>query len=490
MNAYIKRFSAVAVATVALTLGSCSSLLEVKPQLQVDAQTALSTPDGLDGALNGVYDRLQSLRVYGRDLIAIPEALADNGRATNKSGRLNAEYRNNLQSHFANWTTAYFAINQANLVLENIPRVFTGTDQTTVTRRNGIEGQAQFLRALLYFDLMRAYAYEPGVEVAAQNRGGVPLLLTGVLDQSQVTLPARASIEEVYTQIYKDLNEASTKLTNTQAPAYATQASALALLSRVALYRKDYATAVKAATDALATNVGRFLDQSSYIGGWRSARHPESIFELVYTIPENTGVNESLQTTYTTLVELGNRARTGGFGDLVPTASLLADLESERASATAPVPDIRRQLYELGTTGRGTAEIECTKFLGKNGTVNLDNIPLIRVSELYLNRAEANAMLGNDAAALTDVNAIRTRSGLTARTVLTGAPLLTEILKQRRIEFAFEGHRWFDLKRRGQDIVKTGAGVTTVPYTDIRILANIPVNELQTNRNIRQNAGY
>lgn len=483
MHTTLQRWTVGTFVAVALTLTACEKTLDVQPRTSLDSGVALSTPEGLDAALNGIYDRLQSTRMYGRDLMAIPEALADNGEATNKSGRLNAEYRNVQNNHFANWATGYFAINQANLVIEAAQKL-TGL---TEARKNAFLGQAYFLRALFYHDLLRAYAYDPGVEIKEYDRGGVPLVTAGVTNETQLILPARASVKEGYDLIYNDLTQAITLLGNTAGPVYATKGAAQALFSRVALYRKDYPTAVKQATDALGSNVAQFLTTpAAYLSGWRSARHPESMFELVFLTPENIGVNESLQTTYTTLVELGNRTRTGGFGDLVPSASLLADLESERSGTT--VLDIRRQLYELGTAGRGPARIECTKFLGKNGIINLDNIPVIRISEAYLNRAEANAMLGNAADALADVNAIRTRSGLTARTGLTGDALLTEILKQRRIEMAFEGHRWFDLKRRGQDVIKPA--VANLPYTDPRFLANIPVNELATNPNIRQNFGY
>ena len=143
-----------------------------------------------------------------------------------------------------------------------------------------------------------------------------------------------------------------------------------------------------------------------------------------------------------------------------------------------------------GTAGRGTAFIETTKFLGKNGTINLDNVPVIRISEMYLNRAEANYYLGKTADALADLNIIRTRSGLVARTDLTGAALLAEILRQRRLEFGFEGQRWFDLKRTGQNIVKATAQGGGLAYTDFRILAPLPVNDLSTNKSIKQNFGY
>ncbi len=146
--------------------------------------------------------------------------------------------------------------------------------------------------------------------------------------------------------------------------------------------------------------------------------------------------------------------------------------------------DIRRQLYELGTKGRGAQNVETTKFLGKNGTINLDNVPVIRISEMYLNRAEAYYRLGKEADAIKDLNTIRTRAGLTEKAGLTGAALLDEIIRQRRLELAFEGHRFWDLKRLGRDIVKLP---TNLPFTDYRVLPRIPISEINNNKNLKQN---
>jgi starch-binding outer membrane protein, SusD/RagB family len=465
----------------------CSDLLDVSPRQSIDSATALTTEEAIDATIIGAYDQLQSTNVYGRDLIAMPEALADNGRATNKSGRLNPEYQNQPNAHIVSlWSTAYFAINQLNLVIDASPSV-----KMADTKRSAVEGQAYFMRALLYFELMRAYAYTPKSIVAQQDRGGVPLILKGVLELPQVTNASRASIDECYKQIVADFNTAITKLEGTaksRAPFYVTKGAAQGLLSRVYLYMGDWVNAEKMATDALASGIGVFQTNANYIASWRAAINPESMFEINYQTNENVGVNTSLQTTYTTLVELGNRTKTGGFGDLVPSVNLLAAIESEKDTANK-VLDIRRTLYELGTAGRGTAEIECTKFFGKNGAVNLDNVPVIRVSELYLTRAEAIFNQGGrEADALKDLNTIRTRAGLPARTsTLTGPALLEEILKQRRIELAFEGHRFFDLKRLGRDIIKVP---TNILFTDFRILAPLPVREIQANPNLKQNFGY
>lgn len=503
MRIYKFMLSAGALTASLLTIAACnnSTLLDVQPRSAADSQTAFASPEGFDAAVNGIYDRLQSVVLYGRDMLAVSEALGDNAQFTNKSGRLVSENRNIAGATFGtatssggSWLTAYLAINQANLVLDNIGTFAFAVGDTA--RRNRLQGQAFFLRGLLYHDLSRIYTYEPGAVVDAQDRGGVPLLLKGVIDQSSITLPARPAVADVYKQIYSDLQNAISTFNRTDAtvPAYGNKQATQALFSRVALYNKDYATVVKYATDAIAGAV-KLSPNASYVGGWRAPQNPESLFEVQYTTPENIGVNTSLQTTYTTLVRAGDRSTTGGFGDLVPTVTsagsltaFIPDLEAEK-SATGQVLDIRRQLYELGTIGRGTAFIECTKFLGKNGTINLDNVPVIRVSEVYLNRAEANYFLGNTADALADLNVIRTRAGLPLAT-LTGAALLNEIYRQARLEFGFEGHRWFDLKRTAQSVVKATAQGGGLVWGDFRYLAPIPVNELSTNRNIRQNFGY
>ncbi|QIP13491.1 RagB/SusD family nutrient uptake outer membrane protein [Spirosoma aureum] len=474
----------LATAIMTCGLAACSSLIEVKPRTSIDSGTALTSQEAINAAVNAVYDALQSTDLYGRDLIALPEALSDNGRATNNSSRLVPEYQNQSGAHMINWTQDYYGINQANLVLDALTKV-----KLTDALRNSYEGQCLFLRALMYFDLVKAYAYMPTATISDYNRGGVPLILSGVLTLPQVTYPERATTDAVYTQILADLTAAIEKLSataKTRGPIYATQGAAQALYSRVALYAGKYQEAADFATKALASGIGTFQPKANYIAGWRTAINPESMFEINFQTSENIGVNTSLQTTFTTLTAVGNRTTTGGFGDLVPTVALLADLESEK-DASGAVLDIRRQLYELGTSGRGAVNTETTKFLGKNGTINLDNVPVIRISEMYLNRAEAYYRLGKEADAIKDLNTIRTRSGLAEKTTLTGAALLDEIIKQRRLEFAFEGHRFWDLKRLGRDIVKLP---TTVPFTDYRILARIPIAEINNNPKLKQNYNY
>lgn len=510
------KLSSIALLAAALTFSSCEKALEVDPRQSVDIATALNSRENVNAAITGVYSRLKSARVYGRDMIALPEALSDNGRATNRSGRFVNESNNQPNAHFIHWQNYYYAINDINLALEAIPNLNV-TPAVTDAEKATWEGQLQFLRALCYFDLVRSYAYDPGTAISSQDKGGVPLLLNGVktLEDAVLRLPARSSVADVYKQVYADLQAAEAKLGNlTTTPSIASKQAAQGLLARAALYNKDYATAKEYADKVIATHGSRLLTAGGYVNGWRNRVNPESLFEVAFTInAENIGVNESLQTSFTTIVIAGNRSQTGGFGDLVPTEALLTDLgiimtktaTGASTSGTAAVAiasrstDVRNLLYEIGTAGRGAAFVETTKFLGKNGSINLDNVPVLRISDMFLIRAEALSTPGSpvldEAAARLDLKKIKENrytdygasTAAVADLLLSGQDLLNEIIRQRRIEFAFEGHRFFDLKRLGRDIVKSPA---TLPFSDYKILPSLPVRELDGNPNLVNNTGY
>jgi hypothetical protein len=500
-----------------LLLASCKNLLKVEPRQSIDASTALTNETAIQAALRGCYDRLQAVDLYGSSQIAFAEALSDNGRgrqaggAATNSGRLSGQLQNIPGAHLAGWTQYYLLINQVNLILEATPKV-AGIAQGT---RDAIEGQVHFLRALAYHDLVKSYAYDPGVEVAANDRGGVPLVLEGVLEVSQLKFPSRASVQEVYDQIYEDLDAATTKLataTGVNAPFFATRAAAHALYARVALFRRDYAKAAEQATIALTAGAPPLVVSTSYLQSWRSSSHPESIFELPFLTPENIGVNVSLQSYFCSTVNGQPTSVTGGFGDLVINNNYGANLLMQGTimpPSTIGVPgnpttDVRfiqgsttaDGIIRPGAQGRGNQALrEITKFYGKNGQINLDNIPLIRTPEVVLTLAEAQYFLGNEAQArarLADI--IRSRylttgsASLTSvTTTLSGAALFNEILRQRRLELAFEGHRFFDLKRTGSDIARP---LGTLSYVDFRILPPIPQSEINANPNLIQNAGY
>jgi hypothetical protein len=512
----------VLVLAASLVLGSCAKQLEINPRQSIDAATALTSKEAIDASITAIYARLKSARWYGRDMITHPEALADNGHATNASGRLLPESNNVFNAHFTStiWTSGFAGINQINLTLKAV----AGTiPNATAADKARWEGNLYFLRGLFYFDMMRVYAYIPGAVIDAQNRGGVPLILEGIEDAATALTfkPSRAPIDEVYTQIVKDLEAAESRLAastsaSVTGSAVGTKTGAQALLARVNMYRKNYTDAKKWADLVIAARP--LTDTTGFVSGWRGEIHPETIFHVRFaTSAENIGVNESLQTSFTTIITLpGLTSALGGFGDLVPTLDLLNQLgitltggntninfTGTRSTVASRTGDVRNRLYEAGSAGRTKGWIECTKYLGKNGFINLDNVPVIRASEMYMIRAEAAATPGsptfNEASAKADLKALKSRryspyAGTaleTADDALTGSALLEEILRQRRLEFSNEGHRFFDLKRLGRDIIKGAPNPNpAVPFSDARVLAPIFQADVDGNPNLKQNFGY
>jgi len=325
---------------------------------------------------------------------------------------------------------------------------------------------------------MRAYAYDPTAIVDAQNRGGVPIMERGAIAVEEIVYGARATIEETYAFIYRDLEEAYELIpvaNNSRGPFFATKGAVAALFSRVALYKGDYERVVAESQKAINSGIASFPNAEQLEASWRSERHPESFFEIPFATPDNVGSNESLRATFMTRTTVESTA-TASHGNVVLSEDLLAQFSEA---------DGRRAFIQSGL-GANRAFYEINKFASKNGVPNLDNVPVIRYAEVLLNRAEAYAALNQTAAANAELNKIRTRANLAAVN-LQGDALKAEILQQRRLEFAFEGHRFFDLKRLGMPIVKESE---TIAFEDLRILSRIPVREVEINTNLKQNFGY
>lgn len=455
---------------------SCDKILKLDPKQSIDSSIALTSKEGIDATVISIYSRLQSYKQYGRDILAVSEALSNNAIHTGNSSHMVNEASNTRGNHLDHWQTSYYAINEINLVLDAIKG--SSYDEEWISSTSG---QVYFLRALYYHNLARTYSYDPTAIVKERDLGSVPLMLIGVDDVSKIGSLERVKIDKIYEQIYSDLDNAKIHLNNAKGPNgphRVTKAAVSALYSRVALYNGDWEKVVELVDDALNETTAVFSSNASFLADWQAAVHPESIFEIKFNETENIGSDRSLRATYTSRAYYDSETFT--IQGVLAVAPAFYDMYEDL--------DIRKGLFRLGT-GNNKSFHECYKFISKNGVLNLDNVPVIRLSELYLNRAEANYHLGikNHTKALDDLNKIRIRAGLPLFST-TGEPLLNEILKQRRFELAFEGHQWFDLKRNGLDIVKSTGDV---PFDDYRILAPIPDREVKTsNDELKQNFGY
>ncbi len=252
-------------------------------------------------------------------------------------------------------------------------------------------------------------------------------------------------------------------------------------MQRVYLYLEDWDNVIKMGNDIITNNKitlyeGKYTDIFS--------KGTESIWQLGFSLNENL-LSLSLHSTYGTQ-DNGKRDEQGygdgtGAGDahlsLTQDFIDLIDFNNDtRASALRKVHYYGQNLWWT------------TKFNSWGGSFGLDNIPLIRNSEVYLNLAEAYAHKQNVEMARQTIDLFRSKRGLKA-TSAVNSQLLDEILIQRRIELAFEGHRFFDLKRLGKDIPKPSE-LLSISYSDYRVVASIPTKELDVNKKLVNNPGY
>lgn len=470
-------------------LGSCD--LETFNRATLTPAQSLADSLGFRSLVFSAYERTNDFTFYGQQTMMHPEVMADNMILVSFT-RYAGQAANTVGNHMDRWGQdtgggatlsdgRYVAINECNTVLAKVDAM-TGISLSLINR---YKGEAYFLRALNYFELHRVYSYEPGREVNGFNLG-VVLRTEPVEKVSDGDLKARSTNVEGYALMEADLLQAVALLPNpaavsaTLAPYRATKQAARALLAKVYLNWGKYTEAAQQADLALAFAFAPLTTSANFVGSWTQTPHPESIFESPIVPGDWTtvdGPNNSLHSMTMNLI----------------SASQYAVAASPELIAAHETGDVRRNLYEnvAGAGPAGTqARHRSRKWAGGNAAnAFLENIPIIRRAEVMLISAEGKARSGNEPGALTILNALRANRGLGA-VADTGAALLDRILNERRVELAFEGNRWFDLKRLGRDITKPAGTASAVPYADFRILARIPVEQVAINPSIVQNPGY
>lgn len=442
-----------------LGLTSCSDdFMEFEPTDASDVNTAITNENQLQTAVFGIYDALQSNYAYGNYYITAQEILSDNGFVVFSNSNRFTDF-NNYSHAIATggsisnmWTIGYRAIARANFVLS-----FEGQITGTTVDRNFAEAKA--LRAITLFNLVNYYARPYGT---TNQELGIPVP-TGM--KADVDLE-RKSVEEVYNQIIAGLEAAAPYLADDNDRF--SQKAAYGFLSRVYLYKKDYNKAQQYADLALA---GVDLLDSSDLESYYldPLSYDETLFAIDFTALDNPGANDALFATWTIGGRYEDTMATSEFYNLIPASDARKDLYEEMSTTDNPLP------YGV------------KKFGGVD-----NDVIVIRATEVLLNKIEA-LYYTNQTAALNElVNWVQTYRDASYSFSGTGQDLLDEILKQRRIELAFEGHRYFDLNRYQLPVIK-GANCTencTMEFSDYRRVFPIPFNEMNTNGAIVQNPQY
>jgi hypothetical protein len=471
----------------------CKKVLNKPPLTSITSVNYFKTGDDAESAIIGCYDALQDPNYYGASLNLMGELPSDNVTTLNPQITDMDQIRWTPTSPFpvGVYTQVYIAINRVNSVIKYVPGI---TENIVPARRSQILGEAHFLRALHYFNLVKSF-------------GGVPLHLEPTETASQSAM-ARSTPEEVYAQIEQDLSTAEPLLPVTYGNVAldrtrVTVGAVNALQAKVYLYERKWDLAVAAANKVI-TNP----DYGTLTTPWNSLfpfkNHQESILEVQYSGAADGGFTLPDET-------LPSPPATYSYPKFnLPTAELMSyvdTLNDIRWKRVGPV---------LGGVSYGSVLLATSASANDNGWFvykwrsgnffsSLDNNPILMLDDIYLIEAEAsNELNGPNPDALSKLNAIRTRAGLPALTLGTLATkdaFRDEVDKQRRLELAFVGERWFDLVRYARQTIADPTAVHQVDALTIikqfrgtadqnYFLFAIPLTELDTNPLIKQNPGF
>ncbi len=461
-----------------LFLGSCSEdFLVEEPRLSQSNELTLSSYKGLNLATIGAYSRLVDPGWYGADILGYGDmrgGTAKKGSAT--SGRYINEYFWNLSpaSTSGLWSEAYYTISRCNNVINVIEDGFTETG-VTQAQLDEILGECLFIRALAYFDLARQYCLPYSLD--GSNMG------VAVVTVTENGYPARENLTTTYTRVVDDLLAAIAVLPDENSKgtdrAWADIWTAKALLARVYLYMEDWANAAAMATDVI-DNGGFTMftepDMDTYLNGgyWGGgAQYGEIIFQVDGS-EGNTDHGYWLDISYMTNPD-------GAYGDFAVSIDVINLFDPA---------DARMNLFY--TPAGYPGEYWTLKYVPRLGQVRESNFPAIRLSEMYLIRAEA-VREGATGDALADWNMIRTNRGLAPAVAVT----TQDIYDERVRELNFEGHQFFDLARTQRGLVRSDYGGVErgdVPFVVGGSAADnkwwaapIPQAEIDANENMVQN---
>jgi len=465
------------VVGLSLIVSSCNDeLVQTDPQA-LSTDEALSTFEGLQTALFGAYDGMQDLNWYGRDFIVIPEVGGDNVYiAIDNSNRFlqNWDYQlNSTNTQTALWTDVYATILMVNNIIIIIESGAVEIGPAEQADADLVLGEAYAIRAIAHFDLVRAFSQQYTID---QNSPGVPVI-TEPLEPTAV--PARNTVAEVYNQVDADLTRASGLLDNSQGPFRITKDAITAMQARVALYKGDYGTAKTLADQIINGGNYPLMSASLVQDGWKIDGLSEEIFTLKFLTSENRGSNN-----------LGSIYIPSSYGDIRPSTDWRR-LFDANLDGVGDDNDVRYSWVNNVDSGDG--EYYQYKYAGADGVDGLVSPKILRTSEMYLIAAEGTLETGADA--LPYLNTLRAARNADP---LTSADLAA-IMDERSRELAFEGHRTFDLFRRGmtanreQFIDEPGKHLTApdvVPPQDFLRAYPIPQVELDANTNMVQNNGY
>ncbi|WP_084529062.1 RagB/SusD family nutrient uptake outer membrane protein [Pedobacter caeni] len=447
-------------------LSSCSKELDLLPSDSFDDSRAFNTVADLNGGLIGAYASLGTDGITNVSLTSDECTLPKENGTGRGAATYRWQYDGSGSTITAGWGSNYTSIDMVNRALNSVDKVKSKPSEEVLKKQ--YKGEMLALRAYCHFELLRSFAS------SYENNGmGIPYM-----EVSEVSRPSRLSFGESIQKIKTDLLAAKTLIpASFENRTRITLIAVSAMQARVALYEKNWDDALKYSAEVI--DAVPLADKDKFPLIWKDKVEDEVIWKLK---------------------RVSGDSRLGNFyfdtSDGVMYAPAFELINSFNTSN-----DVRYGAYIKfdDSRGAGTSHYSVNKYLeGNAGRTNLCDVKLYRTGEMYLIRAEAYAQKQNLPLAAKDLNALRaTRiTGYTDVNFADQASLLDALVLERYKELAFEGHRFFDLRRKGLPITREPAdainalGSVTLTSANKEYAYPIPNAEIRPNSNVKQNPLY
>lgn len=492
----IKTYNLLIIAALLVSGSSCKKeFLDTYSTTSVAAADALASTGNAYAALNGIhrimYVQYDSQGEAGegsnnifRDLMGEDIVYPLAGGSTGLIGWMRWISHRDVSSGNLRYVYRYYyrIIANANVLINGVDGIAGGAQAD----KNIIKGQALAYRAWAYFQLVQAWGKRYDAAAKPNNQLGVPLLTENTL----VGQP-RATVEAIYTQINKDLDEALPLLNGYVRAGSAAKSNfnsnvVNAIKARVAMVQGEWEIA---ATNAIAARTGYpLMTNTEYQSGFNNITNQEWIWGSRQIDDHNTffySYFAYMSANFnSTVLRTQPRAINSVLWDAIPTTDIRKTMW-DRTGATVPIPP-----------GGARVPYQNKKYLAKTDALSVGDVPYVRSAEMYLIEAEARARQGQNATAQDALFTLnRNRNASYVKSASTGQTLINEIMLTRRFELWGEGFRFTDLKRLNLPMDRTGipnhlialTQITTVPAGDKIWQFLFPQDEINANKAIEQN---
>lgn len=482
----MKKIRYIALGVFATLLSGCGNdWLDLESSTAIETEGSLTELRDFEFVLNGAYSSMQSSNYYGADMVCYGDLTGDDMKSY-KSSNTNVSYytfkynKTNGPSGF--WGMYYGVAKNLNILLRDIEKIELVPDREITTPKleklteqvyhDDLKGEALTIRALLLFDMTRLYGYpylkDNGASLA------VPIIDKVVEDKN--SKPSRNTTAQCYKAITDDLIEAVKLLRPVKKEGKINKWAAMTLLSRVYLYMGNNNEAYNVATEAIkgAEKQGyKLWTNDEYAKIWATPFNSELLFEIVNLTTDSPGKSS--------------------IGYLCTKYNLIATEKYWKKYMKEKSDDVRSQMVSTASSSKPF----CLKYPAQGDKSYEDaNIPIFRLSELYLNAAEAAVKKDDITNTRKYLKPIYARTGENLDELSDDAVTLDVVLEQRRIEFWGEGQRFFDLIRNNKKVERTDY-LSEVPeearsfdWNYYKIVLPVPNHEMEYNENMVQNPEY